>query len=369
MAKNKKKNMGRVKHYRHSFYSGPQRVRRAVILVLVVALLFAVGWFIGPHVIDFGTRTWYSIKRGGAADSVSSSAAQSQPESQSQPGSIPEPQPEPAAPQVEQGSWAFVSLSSIDTAQKAQDTAQKMAQQGVHYAVIPLKDEQGYIYYPSTLPTAAPSVAATTIDAAAAAQAFRQAGLEPVAQLCAFRDPKSPYTDRTMGIHYQDSEYFWLDAAQDAGGKAWMDPYSPSAQNFIQDLMNEVRGLGFEQILLSGMQFPPTTNENAGYQSADRRPGINRLAELIALWQQQAREAGTMLWLEYPLAQAADAQPAALAGGAFRELGAANLMLRLPQTEDVQARQAQLEAALASAREGGAEYLVLREGSTAQFVK
>ena len=178
MAGNNKKNMGRVKHYRHSFYSGPQRVRRVAILLAGLALLFTLGWLIGPHVIDFGTRTWYEMKE-------NSSRPESGPSAESQVSSeaalpvetpAPTPSPTPAPPAVEEGTWSFVPLSSIDTAEKADAAAKELAAQGVRYAVITLKDEQGYIYYSSALEKAAPSVAATTIDAAAAAKAFREAG-------------------------------------------------------------------------------------------------------------------------------------------------------------------------------------------------
>lgn len=359
-----KKNMGRVKHYRHSFYTGPQRVKRVLAVVLGLALLFALGWLIGPHVIDFGTRTWYSLKNGGASQP---------PQSQSQPAALPQatpqptPQPTPEPPQVESGGWSFVSLSSIDTAEKAAATAQELAQQGVKYAVVTLKDEQGYIYYASAVESAAQSVAATTIDAAAAAQAFKDAGLVPVAQLCAFQDPKAPYADRTMGVYYQDSDYFWLDAASDAGGKPWLNPYSDRAVAFVGGLISEVRGLGYQQILMTGVQFPNTDGSNANYRGQDGTSKPDRLAQLIGRWQAEAEEAGGVLWVEYTLAQASGQQPTALGGGTLGQLGVQNLVLRLGQTDDPEAQEAQLATARGQAREGGAQHIVLRQGTSAGF--
>lgn len=372
MAGSKKKNMGKVKHYRRSFYTGPQRVRRAVAMLLAVVVLFALGWFIGPHVIDLGTHTWYSIKRGSKKQEQTQSMSQSQmeqptsqPQSQSQPQ--PQPEPTPAVQAVTSGKWAFVSLSDIDTAEKAAATAQQLAQNGVTYVVIPLKDEQGYIYYASTLPAAVGSVTATTVDAAAAARVFRDAGLVPVAQLCAFQDPKSPYTDRTMGIHYQNSEYFWLDAASDAGGKPWLDPYAPSAQSFMEGLMDEVRAQGFEHILLTGVQYPPTANDNAGFQNTAGVAKTQQLASLIDAWQTKAEQEGGVLWIEYTLAQASGKQPTALGGGTLQELGVRHLVIELPQTNDADEQQAQLEQARAAAQQGNAEHVVLRQGAQAQF--
>ena len=59
-----KKNLGKVKRYRRSFYSGRQRASRIAGGVLALVALFAVGWLAGPAVINFGTSTWYSIVRG-----------------------------------------------------------------------------------------------------------------------------------------------------------------------------------------------------------------------------------------------------------------------------------------------------------------
>lgn len=372
-----KKNMGRVKHYRHSFYTGPQRVKRVLLVVLAVLVLFGLGWLIGPPVIDLGTRTWYSIKESfkdrpqspSQSESQASSAAQSENQAGSQPQEPQEPQ-EPAAPlgaQVVPGGWSFVSLSSIDTAEKAAAQAQQLAAQGVKYAVIPLKDEQGYIYYPSSLEVAAPSVAATTIDPAQAVKAFEEAGVIPVAQICAFRDPKAPYTDRTMGVHYQGTEYFWLDAAVDAGGKPWLDPYSPEAIRFIESLMQEARQMGFEQLLLTGVQFPFRDDAYAGYQAANGVGKTKQLADLIGSWQQKTQESGGVLWVEYSMEQAAGRQPASLGGGALAELGIQQLVLRATPSDDPEADQQLLAEARAAAAAGGAQHVVLRQGVQAGF--
>ena len=364
----RKKNMGRVKHYRHSFYSGPQRIKRAAVVLVVLLVLFAVGWIIGPHVIDFGTRTWYSIRRGGEEASSSSQSQQAMvPESQ--PESVPEPTPEPTPvpAQVQDGKWSLVSMSGVDTPEKAAATAQQMAEQGVRYAVMTLKDEQGYIYYASSLPGAAQSVAATTFDAAAAAEAFRAAGVEPVAQICTFRDPKAPYADRTMGIHYQDSDYFWLDAAGDAGGKPWLDPYSGSAIVFVNGLIQEARTMGFEQIILTGLQFPFTDGSNATYQVQNGESKPACLARLISGWQAEAEAEGGVLWVEYSLAQAAGKQPASLGGGTLDQLGVQHLVIRTNPEEDPAVQEELLAAARAAAAAGGAEHVVLRQGNEAHF--
>lgn len=171
-----RKNMGKVKRYRRSFYSGGQQVRRILAGVLALAALFAAGWLIGPVVIDFGTSTWYSLKRGGDDAGTSSGTSQpaSEPQAEPEPTSAPQPTPEPAMDPKE-GGWAFVSISGLSSAEQAASTAQSLAAEGVRYAVVPCKDSQGYVYYNSSVATAQSSISATTFDASAVA-ALKDAG-------------------------------------------------------------------------------------------------------------------------------------------------------------------------------------------------
>ena len=156
-----KKNLGKVKRYRRSFYSGRQRAARIAGGVVALAALFAVGWLAGPAVINFGTSTWYSIVRGDSdAQPASEPESASVPQSASEPESQPASEPQPtAAPQADgdmtQGSWAFVDVASLTGEGAAEQVAQQLAGQGVTYAVVPLKDSTGSVYYASALPAAA----------------------------------------------------------------------------------------------------------------------------------------------------------------------------------------------------------------------
>ena len=307
-----RKNMGKVKRYRRSFYSGGQQLRRILGAVLALAALFAAGWLIGPAVIDFGTSTWYSLKEGGG-ESSGTSTGTSQPasEPQAEPEATPEPQPTPEpAINPEDGGWAFVSISGLSSAEQAASTAQSLVAEGVRYAVVPCKDSQGYVYYQSGVATAQSSISATTFDAAAV-QALKDAGVTPVAAICAFQDPLAPYVDRSLAVRYQDTDYFWLDAAADAGGKPWLNPYSDGAVSYITSLIDEVRAMGFEQVWLTGVQFPTTAGrDKANYGDTAGVSMGERLAQVLSTWQ-----AGGDCWVEYPLSEV-------LAGSDSQLLGA-----------------------------------------------
>ena len=284
-----------------------------------------------------------------------------QPASESQAAPEPTPEPQPtAAPAVEpgQGSWAFVSISGLSSAEQAAATAQNLASQGVGYAVVPCKDSQGYVYYQSSVATAQSSVSATTFDAAAV-QALKDAGITPIASICAFRDPLAPYVDRSMAVRYQDTDYFWLDAAADAGGKPWLNPYSDGSVAYITALIDEVRAMGFEQVWLTGVQFPTTAGrDKANYGDTAGVSMGQRLAQVLSGWQ-----AGGDCWVEYPLSEVLAGSESQLLGASCAELGVKNLAIRVDDaiTEE---QQPLLDAAVTELKAGGVLNIALVQGDS-----
>lgn len=353
-----RKNLGKVKRYHRSFYSGGQRLRRILTGVLGLAVLFAAGWLVGPAVIDFGTSTWYSLKAGGG-NSGATSTPQSAPAAEASPAPAATPAPTPApAMEPGEGGWAFVSISSLSSAEQAAATAQDLAAEGVRYAVVPCKDSQGYVYYQSSVAAAQTNISATTFDAAAVG-ALKEAGITPVASICAFRDPQAPYVDRTMAVRYQDTEYFWLDAAADAGGKPWLNPYSQGAANYITALIDEARAMGFEQIWLTGVQFPTIAGrDKANFGDTGGLSMGQRLAQLLEGWQ-----AGGDCWVEYPLAEVAAGADSQVMGASCADLGVKNLAIRV-EGDLNEEQQMQLDAAVADAKAGGVANVALVQGDS-----
>lgn len=368
MARNRRNSLGKVKHYRQRSYTRKRLIRRRVAKwVLGLAVLFVVGWLVAGPVVNFGSGLWYSLKDGDASAPASSSLPETPeptPAATAEPTPPPETTPADTA-SVAQGPWAYVSLSSLASADQAAATASQLAGQGVACAVITLKDAQGYVYYDSQLALAAPAKANLLVDAAMAAQAFREAGVVPVAYLSAFEDPVTPYTDRTLAVRYGDQDVIWLNAAADAGGVPWLDPTDTAARQYVADLMAELKGLGFDQFLLGGVQFPSGYSlDRAGYDAglATDLDKTAQLAGAIAGWQQTAAAEGTVLWFEYPADEAANAASATI--GSLAGLGVENLVLdmdALPAEDDGTLRAAALAAA------EGATHLVLHTGAEGSF--
>ena len=370
----KKPRRQRVKRYRRSFYTRQAKIKKAVSILVLAAVVLALAWLAAPYLIDWATHTWYTVVRDrdlSASASVSQSVSQpeSEPAASSEPAeseaaASSEPEIDPAPEAVHTGVWATVSLSALTDEAAIRAQAQALYAQGVEYALVPLKDASGYIYYDSAVPAAAGSVAATVVDPALIASIFQEEGLTPAASLTAFQDPIAAYTDRSMAIQYAgDGAYLWLDAASAAaGGKPWLNPYSASAVQFVGDLIAEVQSLGFDQVVLGGVQFPPVVSSKQNFGDTGSLSRAQALAADIASW--QARFEGTVtLWYEYPLSSclAADNTTGALPP----ELGVQNLIIQLP-TDETASEQTRTEAAQAMLQLG-VQQLALREGSAAQL--
>lgn len=342
-----KKNMGKVKRYRRSFYSGRQRVARIAGGIGALAVLFVVGWLVGPAVIDFGTSTWYAITRDRPKqeqqEQTSSEASASQSTS-SEAAATPQPTQEPQTKEdLTQGTWTFVDTTALTSQEAIDALVQNLASQGVRYAVVTLKDNKGNIYYNSALEAAAAGISSSAFDAQALAKALQSENIVPVAAICVFKDPIAASANRSMAVMYQNSEYLWLDAALNAGGKPWLNPYSEEAQAFITGLMQEARQMGYEQIWLSGVQFPTKSGrDKASYGDTAGVSEAERLKQLIEAWQAE----GTC-WIEYPLS-VASGQDVSLTGGTIDALGIENLAIRVSGTLTEETQQ-QLEQAKTTA--------------------
>ena len=330
MAKYKRR--PKVKRYRRSFYSRGMRIRKIVGIVVLVAVVLAAAWFAAPHVLDWATHTWYTVvkDRDLEAESASRAAASSQ------------------AAASAAASEAASSAASEPEEDVFNGTAQQLKAQGVEYAVLTLKDAAGNIYYASQAAAAAGGIVAEPLDAGHIAAILREEKLIPVAQLAAFKDPISPRTDPSMAIHYNGSA-LWLDAQKN--GNPWLNPYSTAAVEYVGDLVEEVQQLGFEQVVLTNVQFPKLSKK----QDYGTTNGVSRADQLKAdIAALQDRLSGKVtLWFSYTLDQCKNSS-VALDVPALT-LGVQNLLVTSDAAMDADALQA-LETA---ATDAGVENLTV----------
>ena len=360
----------KVKRYHRSFYSPRQKVKKAVGILVLVAVVLAVAWLAAPHVLDWATHTWYTVVRNrdlsaSSEPASSGSAASSEAAAGSAASSEVQAQPEPAAPgnAIVAGSWAVLDPAAAQDEASLRAAARQLAQQGAVYAVVTLKDDTGRILYPSQLPAAAGSIEGAALDPALIASVLKENGLVPVAKMAAFRDPAAARANRGMAIGYTGQEYLWLDNKASAGGNPWLNPYSAEVVQFIGDLIGEVQGMGFDHVLLENVQFPSAQNNKQDFGSTN---GLGRSAQLaadIAAW--DARFEGSVtLWYGYSLSQVQSSSTTL--GGTAAELGIKNLVVEIPdqQTLDEAARAALTDALTAA----GVEHAVVWDDAAGTFL-
>ena len=318
----------KIKRYRRSFSGSGDRnnlLRRILLWVLILAAIFGVGWLIAKPGLDLASSLWYSYKNRGESSSVSVPGDSS---SVSQSTSEPTATPTPEATDNLSGNWAQVSISSVDTAEKATAFAEQLAQQGVRYAVLTLKDDRGYVYYNSQVSLASSAISSTVVDAASIAKAFQDAGVTPVAGICAFKDTLAPYADRSAAVKYGDQDITWLDSSAELGGKPWLNPNAASAQQYIADLIAEVRDLGFETVLIQNLQFPEGNGlDLAGYGEMT----LSRQELLAQLGRRYEAIEGVEVWFEFPAA-AISGQSVESYGASPASFGLQHVIVRMDST-------------------------------------
>ena len=351
MAKNKRQ---KVKHYNRSFYSRETRVKRGIGIVVLVAAVLAAAWFAAPHVLDWATHTWYTVVKdrdleaesASRAEAAASSAAASS-AAASQAASEPEEEKPLDGKAITGGSWAELDVTTLTDEAAIRAAARQLKQQGADYALVTLKDAAGTVYYASGVAAAAQSITENPVGAANIAAILRE--------------EVSVYTDRSMGVHY-DGNSLWLDNVSAAkGGKAWMNPFAASAVQYVGDLIEEVQGMGYEQVVLTGVQFPNIITRKQDFGASGGKSREGRAAQLtadIAAW--QTRFAGSVtLWVSYPDALCTAATDAL--GTTGTSLGMENLLVTSSTALDADSRAA-LEQAAADA---GVKHVVVHD--TAAF--
>lgn len=366
MAKYKRQ---KVKRYRRSFYSRGTRIKKGIGIVVLVLAVLGAAWLAAPHVLDWATHTWYTVvkNRDLDAESASRAAASSEAAASSAVQEAASSQPEPEQPKeldgkaITGGSWAELDVTTLTDEAAIRTAARQLKQQGADYALVTLKDAAGTVYYASGVAAAAQSITENPVDAANIAAILREEGIIPAAQLAAFTDPVSVYTDRSMGVHY-DGNSLWLDNVSAAkGGKAWMNPFAASAVQYVGDLIEEVQGMGYEQVVLTGVQFPNIITRKQDFGASGGKSREGRAAQLtadIAAW--QTRFAGSVtLWVSYPDALCTAATDAI--GTTGTSLGMENLLVTSSTALDADSRAA-LEQAAADA---GVKHVVVHD--TAAF--
>jgi hypothetical protein len=103
--------------------------------------------------------------------------------------------------------------------------------------------------------------------------AFKANGIDVTAQVYAFMDKIAPSADVSTAVMYKGSTYRWFDSDPALGGKPWANPASGVMQQYLYDLVQEIKTqFGIKYFIFSGTQLP------TGYSLDKRDFGVSEAA-------------------------------------------------------------------------------------------
>jgi hypothetical protein len=118
--------------------------------------------------------------------------------------------------------------------------------------VLQLKADDGFLRWHSAVPTADSFAVNGELELQELLDALKEQGVYLVAQLSALSD--SAMAQRNAPIALKSA--VTGQAFTDADGRAWLDPYSDSTREYLLALILELKSLGFDEVLLTGVACP-----------------------------------------------------------------------------------------------------------------
>lgn len=276
-----------------------------------LAVLIAAGWFLYEPVYQF------VMGIGQEKEPVSTAEQPSEPESESdgflsglfgggEESETESSQSQPETVEAVQLHGVYMPESILlDSTQRSQ-FIQACASNGINAIFFDLKNDKGYLTYQSSLSQAAElgSQSASAVDLSQVTAEMEAAGITPIGRIYAFKDPLAASAKLEAAVHYQGTEWAWLDNSAAMGGKAWLNPVNEYAQSYISDLAAEAVGKGVKQVILDCVQFPSGYSlEMADYgQELTEENKSAVLGDFIETVDTRVREAGgeTAVYLSAP---------------------------------------------------------------------
>lgn len=120
--------------------------------------------------------------------------------------------------------------------------------------MVELKGGYGTFYYSSKLSEATPSASVQIADVDRLIELLKSKGYYTIARVSSLRDRMYGDVHVPQGLYMLSRAGLWMDK----GGCYWLNPADMSVQNWIISVVNEVKSLGFNEVMLADFSFPNT---------------------------------------------------------------------------------------------------------------
>lgn len=273
-----------------------------VLIIVAIAALVFIGWNIYVplrQVIEGSRHTPSSTVS--KAPSKTSGASHTASKSSSSEAASSKPAAAVRGIYLPGGSLTAAAIDQTLTAAKGA---------GVTTAIAELKSDDGVLHYASKISEVQNNgiVASGALDGASIAQEITKNGMTPAARISCFKDPLAPTVMRDAAIKYAGNHSTnWLDES----GSRWLNPYSPTAVQYITDLAAEAASMGFKQIYLDNVQFPSGAQNRIWYGDSTSSKE-SALQSFVTAVTQKVHTAGGTVTLVLPAAAAVGSGQASL---------------------------------------------------------
>ena len=121
--------------------------------------------------------------------------------------------------------------------------------------MIDAKGGYGSFYYSSGLSDAITSQSVSVASVDEMIQEMKNRGFYTIARISAFRDYNYGLNHVPSGLPDARGDGYYLRA--DDGGCYWLDPTDPAVLGWICSIINELKEMGFNEVVLDNFRFPP----------------------------------------------------------------------------------------------------------------
>ena len=266
--------------------SAGRRVMEIILMVLAVGILGVVGYSAAGPLISYfkgegetSTTPWEPPESSTPEESDTSDSESS---------------PDTTTHYFSDGSGAYVlSANALVSPSSLIQELSGAESAGCSVIILPVKTEDGLLLYSSQISSVKDTeLVAGSMTASQIVGVVKDRGFERVVALVpALYDKSTPQYVADTGYRFADESYAWLDAAANNGGKQWVDPFRGGTRNYYTQLVRELTGAGFDEVLLSEMRFPKFTTYDQTILDQRNFAG-NRYTALTSLYSSVNSAAG-----------------------------------------------------------------------------
>lgn len=134
--------------------------------------------------------------------------------------------------------------------------------------VIDFKTSDGRIVFPSQNKTAiaAKSVMYDNETVRKAVSLFKSRNISVAAGIYCFEDDLAARAESDYAVKYLGSDVVWLDSETETSSRAWLNPYSKGAREYLTDIIKQVCEFSVDAVILKSVSFPGTgATDSTGY--------------------------------------------------------------------------------------------------------